>query len=200
MREERADKHGSELSYRRPIPADFRQIFDLQNKNLASVLTPEERSDGFLSVAFSVENFQEMDRELGVIVGVNGERVCSYVCLTSIEYAKRTPLLATMIECFSNVTYCNKTLSEYNSCVIGPGCISKEYRGTGATLGLISSAKKLVANTAPGTELLASFISVENQRSVHGSQKVGNIIVGEFKFKEKGYFITVFPMVPRSGQ
>lgn len=182
------------MKYRRPNPGDFKQIVALQNKNLISVLTQSEQSDGFLSAAFSEEQFRSMDNDLCVVICTDLENICGYVCASSVEYNKNIPLVAAMLNHFPNITYQEKSLAVYNSFIYGPVCIDKEYRGKNILSALINKMLELLLQKNPQLELLTVLISSENQRSINAHKKLGMEKVGQFEFAGKIFWILVRPI------
>ena len=58
------------VDYRRAQPGDLTAIIDLQNRNLEWNLAADERAQGFLSTAFSIDQFRRMDEEIAVVVAL----------------------------------------------------------------------------------------------------------------------------------
>jgi hypothetical protein len=71
------------MDYRRALPEDFAAIVELQNRNLEWNLDERARSDGFLSTAFSIEQFKRMDEEVAIVVSVDAGKLCGYVCAST---------------------------------------------------------------------------------------------------------------------
>ena len=65
----------------------------IQNGNLHANLTEEQRRDGFLSAAFTAEQFAQMAREVAVMVADDSGQVCGYLCAGSLEFHRQFPLL-----------------------------------------------------------------------------------------------------------
>lgn len=181
------------MKYRRPQEIDFQQMADLNNRNMISVLNEAEKADGFLSASFSVEQFKTMDDDLCVICCVDDDKVCGYVCASSIEVNKSIPLVAAMIDNFSQIAYQGKLLAEYHSFIYGPVCIDKDYRGKGILANIFKKMFEVLAEESPQLELLTVLISTENQRSINAHKKLGMETVGQFEFNQKNYLILVLP-------
>src|SRR5690349_5854181 len=111
------------MEYRRPVAADFEKIFELQNQNLASTLSQAEKTSGFLSVPFTANQFQAMDKDMCVVVCAEVEKIIGYICASSIEFNKQVPVIAHMLKQFSQINYKNKTLSDFQSFIYGPVCV-----------------------------------------------------------------------------
>ena len=189
---------GGGMDYRRVEKLeDFQQIVELQNKNLRSTLSDLEQIDGFLSVAFSIEQFQEMNNDLCVMACFDNERICGYLVASSIELNKKFPLVAAMIDCFSEISYKNKLLINYQPFISGPICIDRNYRGRGIFKKLIASVLNFLLQQSDSPGLLTVFVSSDNLRSVNAHKKIGMDVVGEFTFNNQVYLILVMPLSRR---
>jgi L-amino acid N-acyltransferase YncA len=182
------------MEYRRPSADDFTKIVDLQNRNLLSVLGETEQADGYLSAAFSEQQFREMNNDLCVVVCADREKIAGYACATSIEYNKGVPLVANMLKQFQHVSYKGKPLNAYRSFIYGPVCIDKEYRGKGILNNLFDKMKWLILHEHPELELLTVLIAKENIRSIKAHEKLDMETVGEFQFNNRTFLILVLPM------
>ena len=84
--------------FRRLTDEDYAGILALQEANLFDNLSTEARQDGFLSARFSREQLLQMDRDVGVLVARDVERVVGYLCASGVELNRQFPLLVAMIE------------------------------------------------------------------------------------------------------
>ncbi len=182
------------MEYRRPSSDDFEQMVLLQNKNLVSVLNSSEKADGFLSGAFSAEEFKAMDEDLCVLICSDNKHMCGYLCVSSIESNKNVPLVVAMVKCFPHIKYQEKLLKDYNIAIAGPVCIDKEYRGQGILLNLYNTLPQFLVKEHPELDLYAVLISASNQRSVNAHKKLGMKIVGEYEYENNIYLILVSPI------
>ncbi len=174
------------MQFRRPLPTDFAQMVNLQNQNLATQLSPEDRVNGFLSASLSVEQFQAIDQDLCVVVCSDSNHVCAYACASSIEYNKSIPLVEAMIQQLSMLSYQGKPLTDYHSFIYGPVCIDQAHRGQGILAPLLET---LLNALPPQFDLLLTLISKDNLRSIHAHQKLGIEKVGEFEFRGQLFLI-----------
>jgi hypothetical protein len=174
------------LVFRRAEPQDYAQIVIMQNENLSTVLTAEEKaSGGFLSVPLSVEDFQVMNQEIAVVVASCGKEVVAYHCASSCQYHQSVPLCACMMERFANVLYEGKPLVHYTCFVVGPMCIAKNYRGKGIYLQLW---QELMKHIPAGLEMGVAPASEANPRALHAhTQKAGMLVVDRFSFHDQRY-------------
>jgi hypothetical protein len=89
-------------------------------------ISTRRRADGFLSTAFSIEQFKEMDREIAVVVGYDGDRLCGYVCASLLTFNGCMPFPAAMLRyAREQGVYRGKPLAAYDFCVTNPIRIDK---------------------------------------------------------------------------
>ena len=174
------------LVFRKAEPQDYAQIVMMQNENLNTVLTAEEKaSGGFLSVPLKAEDFQVMNKEIAVVVASSGKEVVAYHCASSCQYYQSVPLCACMMERFANVLYEGKPLVHYTCFVVGPMCIAKNYRGKGIYLKLW---QELTKHISAGLEMAVGPASEANPRALHAhTQIAGMLVVDRFSFHDQRY-------------
>jgi hypothetical protein len=182
------------MEYKRPGSDDFEQMVILQNKNLASTLTSSEKADGFLSEAFSAEKFKAIDDDLCVLICKDKNRMCGYLCVSSIEHNKKVPLVEAMVKRFPHIIYHGKPLTTYNIAIYGPVCIDKDYRGQGILLNLYNALPQFLLKEHSELDLYAVLISSLNQRSVNAHKKLGMEIIGEYEFNKNTFLILAAPI------
>ncbi|VEB36446.1 GNAT family acetyltransferase [Legionella sainthelensi] len=188
------------MEYKRPLSSDFEQIVTLQNRNLASVLTPTEKTDGYLSGAFSLDQLKAMDQDICVFICKDKDRVCGYICVGSVEYNKNVPLVASMLDYFPHIIYQERLLSTYNIAISGPVCIDKDYRGQGIFFNLYNELSEFLVRERPELDLYAVLVSTQNLRSINAHKKLGMESVGKFSFDNNDYLILVLPINKCKGQ
>ncbi len=179
------------MKYRRVEPADFEKIVALQNENLVSRLSDAEKADGFLSTAFTAEQFQEMDRLMGMAVAVEDDKLVGYVCAAPASFHRTNPLWATMLERCAEISYRGQNFDSYRYCLGSPIGLQKEYRGSGLYAGLCG---KILEILPKDYDFIVAFISNENVRNMKATIKMGFEVVNEFKFNEKDFSIVVLPL------
>lgn len=185
------------MKYQRAHSEDFEQIVILQNKYQASSLSSSDKTDGFLSGAFSVEQLKSMDEDIGVFVCKDKDLVRGYLCAGSVKYNKGVPIVAAMLDCFPHINYQGKTLSTYNIAISGPVCIDKDYRGQGLFFSLYHHLTTFLLSERPELELYVVFVSTQNQRSINAHKKLGMEIVGQFSFNKDHFVILAVPIKQR---
>jgi hypothetical protein len=184
------------MDYRRALPEDFAAIVDLQNRNLEWNLDQQMRYDGFLSTAFSIEQFKRMDEEVAIVVGVDAGKLCGYVCASTPAFNRSMPFPAAMLEYAAQTIYRDKALTSYDLCVTTPICIDRDYRGSGAYLGLCYKMLELVWGRY---DLAVGFISTANARHLHAIQKMAWVKPGVFEKDGHSFVLIVLPLKPSLG-
>lgn len=180
------------MNYRKPIGDDFEKMVQLQNKYLKSVLSTEEQANGFLSVAFTADQFRAMDKDLCIAVcSDDQDQLRGYLCSSTPQFNQQFPLLASMINRFPHIQYRNKPVSTYHSFLTGPGCVDKKFRGQGIYLNLY---QKLFEMIPPEYEIALTMISDDNPRSLNGSKNSGREVLGQFEFNGKLFWILARPV------
>ena len=178
------------MIFRHLTSSDLPGILALQEANLSENLSDDQRKDGFLSARFSVEQFEQMDRDAAVVVAENGGRVIGYACCSSIEYSRQFPLLAAMIGTFRQVDYLGTALADWRSTIYGPVCVDREWRGRGGLRGLFATVRTELAGRF---DVAAAFIAKANARSLAAHvDGLGMSVIGDFAFDGKDYWTVCF--------
>jgi hypothetical protein len=182
-------KNNNLLFRRAETTEDFQKIFELQNKNLPTSLSESDLKDGFLSISFTVDELQSMNDNICIMTCFSGMDLCGFHVATTPELNKKSPLLMAMMQQFSQITYKDKAISEYDCFIAGPSCIDKEYRGQGIYPQLIAALFDFLKNTSNPCRLRISFASKSNPRSLNAQHKIGCEIIGEFEFNANKFMI-----------
>ena len=181
------------MQFRRPLPTDFAQMVNLQNRNLATQLSPADRANGFLSASLSIEQFQAMDHDLCVVVCADSDQVCAYACASTIKYNRSIPLVEAMIQQLPRLSYQGKPLADYHPFIYGPVCIDQARRGQGVLEPLLET---LLNALPPQFDLLLTLISKDNLRSIHAHQKLEIEELAQFEFQGQLFLILARSNLP----
>jgi hypothetical protein len=175
---------------------DLPEILRIQKDNFVSNLSKDDRQDGFLSVEFTPQQFEEMNREIPIIVASLGSQLCGYVCGIGLSSAAQVPLLAHIIRLFPETHFRNRFLDQYLSFIYGPVCVEKQARGQGVLEGLYA---ELLQQLTGNFEVGVLFISNDNPRSLHAHiHKLEMEKVRDFEFNGKDFSLLAFAVPPRS--
>jgi hypothetical protein len=178
------------IIFRKATPSDFPMILDLQGKNLLKNLDLQDREDGFLSIGYSADQLDRLNRELGIFVALKDDHLAGYLITQTLEFAAQSPLITTMVKRFPNVQYKGRPLSIFRAFMYGPVCIDKEQRGQGILEGLY----EVMLTTLQGQyDVGVAFVSENNPRSFHAHRdKLGMEVVDDFEFNGQKYNTLVF--------
>jgi Acetyltransferase (GNAT) family len=182
------------MRIRPALAADIQPILSIQTANLHANLTEEERRDGFLSAAFTVEHFAQMMREVAVMAAEDGGEVCAYLCAGTLAFHRQFPLLAAMLDRFPRVHFLGRPLAAQRTFIYGPVCVARPHRGRGLLRGLYDALRREVAG---GYDAGVAFVAKDNQRSLAAhTEGLGMTIAGDFAFNGKKYWILAFHIPP----
>jgi predicted GNAT superfamily acetyltransferase len=180
----------SDFVFRRLRDGDYPALAALQEANLRDNLPQEQRNEGFLSARFSREQFAAMDAAVAVVVAEIDGTLAGYLCGSSIEFNRRFPLLAAMIEQYPRIALRGRSLQSYASFVYGPVCVDRRHRGQGLLRGLY---RRLLDETAGKFAIGVAFVAQDNPHSLGAHvQGLGMRDVGSFEFDGRSYRILAF--------
>ena len=180
------------IKFRRYTSQDLPEILRIQKDNVISNLLKDDRQEGFLSVEFSSRQFEEMNREIPIVVADLGSQLGGYLCGIGISSGGQVPILAHIISLFHETCFRNHLLDQYRSFIYGPVCIEKEVRGQGILEGLFT---ELLRQLTGHFDVGVLFISQDNPRSLHAHiHKLGMEMVRDFQFRGKLFSLLAFAM------
>lgn len=165
------------MKYRRAALDDFPKIVELQNKNLISVVSPDNRANGFLATAYTADHFKQMNAEVAVVLAEDDAGLCGYLGASSVEFYRQFPIAAEMLRRLSFITYQGETLDLSRIIITNPVCIAAAHRGHGVYPGL---CRVLFPLLPAQSQFALTLVPVENQRSFVSTSKYGFEIIDEF--------------------
>lgn len=178
------------MRYRTASAADWHAILAIQNGNLHANLSEEQRREGFLSAAFTADQLAQMAREVAVMVAEDSEQICGYLCAGTLEFHRRFPLLAAMIDELPRVAFLGRPLASQRTLIYGPVCVARSHRGRGLLRGLYDGLRREVAG---GYDAGVAFVAKDNRRSLAAhADGLGMTIAGDFGFNGNRYWILAF--------
>jgi hypothetical protein len=166
-------------------PDDLVQLEALQRRNFRANLDRAELSSGFLSAIIPADTLVEMDKDLAVIVCVEGSDLLGFICASSLNYCKRMKLPAKMIERFDPIEFHGEKIVSLDGFIAGPVCVEKERRGEGIFGGLYDYLLGLIKDRF---DLAYSLIDITNEPSLHAHQKVGYEIIDIFSHNGQEFY------------
>ena len=110
----------------------LRGILQLQQKNLAQNITPQEKEEqGFVTVVHTIEQLKKFVQHAPQFVAIHQREVVGYVLSMTSNYKKDIPVLVSMFETLEKIQYEEIILAKYRYIVCGQACVAKYYRGQG---------------------------------------------------------------------
>ena len=174
------------VTYRRACSSDYEGMVKLQHANFINNLSAAEALDGFLSIEYTEEQFEEINNDAGIAVAIKDGELAGYLCGASCGYSKQFPILNAVVQQFSNSAIQKRGMTETNTFVYGPVCIDRSFRGSGVLQGLYGTIKE-IARPRYGHCVL--FISDRNSRSLSAHLRLGMRDLGKFEFNGKSFHL-----------
>jgi L-amino acid N-acyltransferase YncA len=177
------------LTTSRMRESDINQILKIQAANQRENLTPSQQKDGYLSIAFSADEFNEFNHDLCVVVAKEDNEVIGYCCISSAGFNSQFPILDQIVANVASypLPETDDIPVEERTCIYGPVCVSRSRRGKGV-LKKISSFGLEIAKEIGYTYCL-SFISAENVRSISAHMKISFQQVGKVNHNGNEYIV-----------
>ena len=87
------------MIYRNAVIEDISAINELQKKYHILTISEEEKAEGFVTTLFQDEEFKEIiEKENGISIACDGDKIVAYAMAASWEYWARWPLFQQMSE------------------------------------------------------------------------------------------------------
>jgi hypothetical protein len=176
-----------DLSTATMLESDLISILKIQSENLRDNLTSRQLKDGYLSIAFSEDEFKAFNRDLGTVVAKARDQVVGYCCVSSATFNTQFPILDQIVANLSTyiIPGTDQRPTQGTTCIYGPACIEISFRGQEVLTHLFLHSVKLAKNA--GYSFCFSFISSENQRSLKAHlklpfHKVGKVVYGDNEY------------------
>jgi hypothetical protein len=171
------------------LESDIIPILSIQSDNLRHNLKPGQLKDGYLSIAFSENQFRAFNRDIGVVVAKIQDQVVGYCCISSAIFNAQFPVLDQIVSNLSSylIPGNDHGPEKATTCIHGPVCIAKSYRGRDVLNHLFSYGIKLAKNA--GYSFCFAFISSDNQRSLKAHLKLPFHKVGKIVYSNIEYIV-----------
>ena len=169
--------------------SDISQIMNIQSANQHDKLNPSQQKNGYLSIAFTEDEFKEFNNNLCVVVAKEKHEVIGYCCVSSAAFNAQFPILDQIVTNISSyaVPETQDIPTEEKSCIYGPACITLSHRGKGVLEKL--SAFGLEIAKERGYAYCFSFIAAENERSLRAHMKLSFHKVGTVNHNNNEYVV-----------
>ena len=167
--------------------SDIEATLKLHAKYQVDSIDEEDKSDGFVTTAFTVEELTQLiEQESGLFIAKEGDVVFAYVMAASWEFWSQWAMFQHMIADLPNLSYQGEQLSTANSYQYGPICIDKSMRGTFLLQEIFSFALRKMRARYP---ILVTFVNQVNPRSFQAHhRKLGLDVIQEFEFNGNRYW------------
>ena len=177
------------LAITRMLDSDISQIMNIQSKNQRKNLTPSQQKNGYLSIAFSEDEFKDFNDNLCVVVAKEQDTVIGYCCISSAAFNAQFPILDQIVAGISSygMPESQDIPSEEKACMYGPVCIALSHRGKGVLQKL--SVRGLEIAKEKGYAYCFSFISADNVRSLRAHRKLSFHTVGTVNHNNNEYVV-----------
>jgi L-amino acid N-acyltransferase YncA len=177
------------LTITRMIESDLSQIMDIQSENQRENLTVSQQKNGYLSIAFSEDEFKNFNKNLCVVVAKKQDKVIGYCCISSATFNAQLPILDQIVAGISSysIPATQAVPTAEKTCIYGPVCIALSHRRKGvlkklSTFGLEIAKEK-------GYTYCFSFIAAENVRSLSAHMKLSFHKVGTVNHNNNEYLV-----------
>ena len=169
--------------------SDISQIMNIQSENQSNNLTPSQQKNGYLSIAFSEDEFTDFNNNLCVAVAKDLHKVIGYCCVSSAAFNAQFPILDQIVASISSyaVPEMQDIPTEEKSCIYGPACIALPHRGKGVLQKLSTFALEIAKER--GYAYCFSFIAANNTRSLQAHKKLSFHTVGTVKHNNNEYVV-----------
>ena len=162
----------------------LQQILDLQEKNLASRLTPAEAAEqGFVTVKHDLALLDLIRGPFRHVVVLEDGALVGYALVMLKEFRSAVPVLVPMFEQMNRLSVGGRRLSETRYFVMGQICVDKQHRGKGVFRVMYEELKRRMSNAF---ELVVTEVSTRNVRSLRAHFKIGFQRVAQFESPEGG--------------
>ena len=171
------------------LDADINQIIEIQSENQRQNLTPSQQKNGYLSIAFSEDEFKDFNDNLCVVVAKEQNTVIGYCCISSAVFNAQFPILDQIVAGIASyvIPESQDTPIEEKTCIYGPVCIALSHRGKGVLQKL--SVFGLEFAKEKGYAYCFSFIAADNVRSLSAHRKLSFHTVGIVNHNNNEYVV-----------
>ncbi|MGI5940148.1 MAG: GNAT family N-acetyltransferase [Thermoleophilia bacterium] len=151
------------------IVDDYAAILGLLAADFVDNLTPEERRGGYLTARFTLQQIDQMARDVGIIVAVEQGGLVGCLCNFSRDFDHGSPVVAEMVRRFDRVRYRGRLLGSYELFIYGPVIVARGRRGCGVLRRLY---ERLLIEVAGRYEVGVAFVAHDNPSSM-GAHRTG---------------------------
>lgn len=180
----------SKVIVRKARKEEISKIISLQNfTHFSNVSDNQKEKEGFVSVRTNIDQLNKLNKRVGVLVAVSGNKVIGYEMPLDLDIAREIILLDPFIERFLKIDYKGKKIKNYKWIIEGQINIQKEYKGMGIAEKL---HKEFIKILKPKYELIVTEISDQNPRSLYvHTKKLGFKIIQTYSSNGRNWHILI---------
>lgn len=170
--------------------SDLLGILTLQQENLLSLLSEEEKRDqGFVTVQHTQEQLERMHEITPHVLAKIEAEIVGYVLAMTLDSRNLVPYLIPLFMNFEKLVLRGKKVIDYQPMVIGQVCVAKSQRGTGLIDKLYTAYRK---KYAPNYDFAITSIALSNTRSLAAHQRVGFEVISTFEDRIQPWAIVLW--------
>jgi L-amino acid N-acyltransferase YncA len=159
--------------------ADLEGILSLQQENLLTILSEEEKADqGFVTIPHTLDQLETMHSIAPHVLAKENEQVVGYVLAMTLASRSVVPMMTSLFDNFDELEVAGKKVSSYRPMVVGQVCVGKTQRGTGLFDKLYTSYREQYASTH---DFAITSIALSNYRSMAAHQRIGFQVIHTFE-------------------
>lgn len=152
----------------------IRQILDLQQQNLATNLTEEQKkAQGFVTLVHTVDILEQMNAAEPSIIALDGNQIAGYCLAMTEEFKGAFPDLQPMYRQIAGMQ-ARGEIMKGRHITIGQVCVAQNYRGQGVFESLYEAFKNQYSQRYA---FAITEISAKNQRSLQAHKRIGFTVV-----------------------
>lgn len=171
---------------------DIEGVLALQEIYLISNMTEEEKTAGFVTTPFSVEQLQEVIRQEGLFVAKENGRIIAYIFAASWQYFSQWAIFNHMTPMLPDLTFKDFKMTDTNTFQYGPICIDKKYRGKGLINPFFDFMRIHLLEKFPVGITFINKTNIPSQKA--HIEKLKWSVIGDFQFNNNSYFILAYDM------
>lgn len=165
------ESHQTLQACRVTTTAELEQILALQKKYLRGVRNAvEEKEQGFLTVAHSLETLQRMHEQEPSVIVKAGDELAGFALVMTRKCREWIPELLPFFDYLDQLSYNGKPIADCNYYAIGQVCVAEEWRGKGVFDLLYQHHQDCFSQRF---DFVITEIATRNTRSMRAHQRVG---------------------------
>ncbi|WP_114491133.1 GNAT family N-acetyltransferase [Candidatus Ulvibacter alkanivorans] len=166
-------------------PEELQQILELQQENLPTALSSEEKQqEGFVTVHHTLDLLTRMNERCAHILAKDGDTVVGYALCMHKDFGEEIEILKPMIQEIERVIALDDTINNY--IIMGQICIAKAYRGQGIFRKLYEMMRIAVI---PKFETIITEVDTDNRRSLAAHNAIGFKTLSRYRAEGKNWWL-----------